>query len=198
MGARLFRNWWIVFMKGIVLAILPILPMSQIFFGISSVTVILLFISILSISSSLFHSLPPRYTVWHFEALFEVSLLILSIFLTGSLESYLFMLWFLGYSISFGFTSKLVVELRQFLSFAASSFMIVAILLLLLSISAYFSVNQGMQISNKNINSNLIEIYYHILPKFSSVLIVIMGITFTYIGIRLKMISVTQQHLIRR
>lgn len=199
MGARLFKNWWLVVLKGLAFLLMPMVssyfPSSEF---VQPTSLIFLVVVLFSVSSSLVYSLPPRYSIWHFEAVFDVILLLLSIliFLIG--EGFFYFISFLGYAILFIFLGKLVVEIRHFLIFISCSFFLLSFLLVFGSIMIATSTQADISLHPHTLQSNIVSIYLTIFPKYSVLFLDVFGICFVYIGIRLKIITSTQQHLLPR
>ena len=198
MGARLFKNWWLVLIKGLALTFLPLLPESSNIIGTSIIPTILLVAFLCSLTSSLVYSLPPRYSIWHFEAMFDIVLFFLSIFLFNIGEGFFLSLLFLGYVAIFGVLTKLAFELRQFLTFVGSAFFCIGVILLIMSITNVMTTYEEVLQSPQSLSANISNLYQSIFPKYTTLFLHLVGIAYLYLAIRLKIITNIQQHLIMR
>lgn len=198
MGARLFKNWWLVLIKGLALTFLPLLPESSNIIGISTIPTILLVAFLCSLTSSLVYSLPPRYSIWHFEAMFDVVLFFLSIFLFNIGNGFFLSILFLGYAVLFGGVTKLAFEIRHFLTLVGSTFLCIAVILLIMSIANGMTTYEEVIQSPQSLSANITNLYQSIFPKYTTLFLHLVGIAYLYLAIRLKIITNIQQHLIMR
>lgn len=198
MGARLFRNWWLVLLKGIAYILLPLFSDSISIAGLHSFCTVFLVVFLSSVASSLTYSLPPRYTIWHFEALFDFVLFVLSLLITFIGEGFLLTIAFLGYATLFIFLGKTLFEIKQFLSFVTNTFILIGFVLLVVSVFSGICKPDEILASPNSLQSNLTSIYSAFFPNYSILFLSVLGICFVYIAIRLKIITSIQQHLLPR
>lgn len=198
MGARLFKNWWLVLLKGLAFLFLPLFSESLSLFGLHYISTVFLIIVIFSVATSLVYSLPPRYSVWHFEALFDIVLFLLSFLLGFIGDGFFLTILFLGYAILFIFLGKTLFEIKLFLSFITNSFFLIGFITLVVSIFAAICTPEEILTSPNSLQSNLASIYSALFPNYSILFLNVFGICFLYIAIRMKIITSTQQHLLPR
>lgn len=198
MGARLFKNWWIVLLKGFALLLLPMFSATISIAGLHYICSVFLVVFFLSVASSLIYSLPPRYNIWHFEAVFDFILLLVSLVLFLIGEGFFLALMFFGYATLFIFLGKTVFEIKQFLSITTNTFYLVGFLLLVVSIFSAICTPEEIITSPNSLQSNLASIFARLFPDYSILFLNIIGMCFVYIAIRMKIITSTQQHLLPR
>lgn len=198
MGARLFKNWWLVLVKGLAFLFLPFFSESLSIAGFHYISTVCIFIVIFSVASSLVYSLPPRYSIWHFEAVFDFVLLIMSFLVSFIGFGFFLTFMFIGYATLFIFLGKTVFEIKQFLSFTTNTFYLIGFVLLVVSMFSTLCSPEEILTSPNSLQSNLASIYQALFPNYSILFLNVIGISFVYIAIRLKIITSTQQNLLPR
>ncbi len=198
MGARLFKNWWLVLLKGLAFLFLPLFSEGLSLFGLHYISTVFFVIVIFSVAASLVYSHPPRYSIWHFEALFDILILIFSLLLGFIGEGFFLTILFIGYATLFIFLGKTLFEIKLFLSFITNTFFLIGFITMVVSVFSAICTPEEILISPNSLQSNLASIYSALFPNYCVLFLNVFGICFVYIAIRMKIITSTQQHLLPR
>jgi len=198
MGARIFKNWWLVLLKGLAFLFIPLFSEGLAPAGLHYISTVFIVVVIFSVTSSLIYSLPPRYTIWHFEAMSDILMLFFSFLLSIIGEGFFLTILFLGYATLFIFLGKTLFEIKQFLSFITNTFFLIGFITLVVSVFSAVCSPEEILTSPNSLQSNLASIYSALFPKYCILFLSIFGICFVYIAIRMKIITSTQQHLLPR